>query len=384
MCDKETVRTYDIILYGATSYTSRYIIPHFLNENINIALSSRDASKIESFGLPTINCEINDIDKITKNTRILLNCVGPYVLTGEKIIQSCIKNKTHYIDISGEGTFVKSMREKYDEEARKEKVYIVNCCGFDSVPADIGVEYLKDQFDGDVKIESTLILTNPVCNKATWVSLIYSLSNYVKPTSTSSSIKTSDYKREYVWEDTIKAYRAIFRGIDHAVVKRTQELFEKCQGQKAVYNAYVRIGNALSLFLYLFYLILIRLLSKFSVGRFLLFKFYKIFSFGIVADNPPKESLGGSQFKMWFTGESTNDNVAENKEMIISGPDPAFTTTGICASQCAISLYEILGETERAIHLKKISGGAVTPGFIFKNSNLMNRLRAKGIKIELL
>lgn len=373
-------RTYDIILYGATSYTSKYIIPHLLNENMNIALSSRDSTKIESFGLPVISCGIEEIDKLTRNTNILLNCVGPYILTGEEIIKSCIRNRTHYLDITGESMFVKNMLEKYDEEAKRQNVYIVNCCGFDSIPADIGVEYLKGQFDTEVKIESTLIVTNPVCNKATWVSLIHSLSHYVKPTVGSSSIRTSEYKKEYLWDENMKAYKVIFRGIDHSIVKRTQDLFSMCNEKKATYNAYIKIGNTVNLILYLFYFIIIRLLARCSLGRSLLINYYKIFSYGIVGDKPPQDIHEKSQFRMWFTGVSSDNN--RTKELIISGPDPAFNTTAICASQCAISLYELINETERVGHLKTIPSGFVTPGFVFRNSNLLNRLRAKGIKIE--
>lgn len=49
------------------------------------------------------------------------------------------------------------MELKYNELAREKGVYVVSACGFDSIPADIGVKYFEDNFDGEVhSIESFL------------------------------------------------------------------------------------------------------------------------------------------------------------------------------------------------------------------------------------
>jgi short subunit dehydrogenase-like uncharacterized protein len=373
-------RTYDIILYGATSHTAKFIFKHFVNESYNFALASRNCVSLEKkYNFPTINCEINEIDRITKNTKILLNCVGPYILTGEKIVESCVKNKTHYIDITGEPMFVNLIRDKFNEEARRSLIYIVNCCGFDSVPADLGIELLKEEILKEstcenIKIESTISVKNPVCNKTTWVSLIHSLGNYVKPVSSSNRKR----EKEYNWSEDLKAYRIIFRGIDHSVVKNTQKLVKECGGLSVDYVAYLEIGNKYKLFIYFIYILIIRFLSKFSLGKSLLIRFYRFFSFGLVADKP--ENIENTSFTMTFSAKSEDKNL---KTLKINGPDPALNTTGICASQCALSLLELINEQERRSHLKVITGGIVTPGFIFKDSNLVTRLKYKGIKFEI-
>lgn len=40
------------------------------------------------------------------------------------------------------------MQLNYHDEAAKKGVYIVGSCGFDSIPADMGVIYTRDQFKG--------------------------------------------------------------------------------------------------------------------------------------------------------------------------------------------------------------------------------------------
>lgn len=49
------------------------------------------------------------------------------------------------------------MQLQYNELAREKGVYIVSACGFDSIPADLGVQYFEKNFDGEVhSIESFL------------------------------------------------------------------------------------------------------------------------------------------------------------------------------------------------------------------------------------
>lgn len=40
------------------------------------------------------------------------------------------------------------MQLNYHDQAAEKGVYIVGSCGFDSIPADMGVVYTRDQFKG--------------------------------------------------------------------------------------------------------------------------------------------------------------------------------------------------------------------------------------------
>ena len=51
------------------------------------------------------------------------------------------------------------MQLLYDEKAVETRTFIVGSCGFDSVPADLGLAYTKRQFNGDLAhVESFLTL----------------------------------------------------------------------------------------------------------------------------------------------------------------------------------------------------------------------------------
>jgi short subunit dehydrogenase-like uncharacterized protein len=45
---------------------------------------------------------------------------------------------TDYVDITGEPDYVRSLIDKYDDAAKAMGVRVVPCCGYDSVPFDIG------------------------------------------------------------------------------------------------------------------------------------------------------------------------------------------------------------------------------------------------------
>jgi short subunit dehydrogenase-like uncharacterized protein len=79
-------------------------------------------------------------------------------------VEACIRQKTHYVDTTGEHPWIKQLIDKYDQEAKENHVIIVPTCGFDSVPSDLGCYMLskyaheKHQLDlAQVKMSVTKI-----------------------------------------------------------------------------------------------------------------------------------------------------------------------------------------------------------------------------------
>jgi len=62
------------------------------------------------------------------------------------LLASCVKNGTHYADLTGELFWLKDMMARYDEEAKQNKVKLVPVCGFDSVPSDLGAKCVAEIF----------------------------------------------------------------------------------------------------------------------------------------------------------------------------------------------------------------------------------------------
>ncbi|CAO3615954.1 unnamed protein product [Cunninghamella echinulata] len=155
-------RKYDIVVYGATGFTGELTceyIAEINDESLKWAIAGRSISKLEKVkeNLIKVNESAKDIDLIVadatspesldaflKDTTVVISTVGPFTLYGTPLVEACIRQKTHYVDITGEYNWIKSIIDKYHEKAKEEQVMIVPTCGFDSVPSDLGVFMVVD------------------------------------------------------------------------------------------------------------------------------------------------------------------------------------------------------------------------------------------------
>lgn len=78
-------------------------------------------------------------------TRVIISTVGPYALYGEPLVQACVRAGTDYCDLTGEVQWIRKMVDRYEDEAKASGARIVHCCGFDSIPSDMGVWFLQQQ-----------------------------------------------------------------------------------------------------------------------------------------------------------------------------------------------------------------------------------------------
>ena len=155
-------RKYKIVIFGATGFTGE-LCAKFMSEkysDIPIAIAGRSLEKLEKIknkhGLPfpiivADAFDVNALEKMCKDTEVVLSTAGPYHKYGSDLLGACVKNGCHYVDITGESFWIKDMIEKHHEEASNKGVRIINACGFDSAPSDLGVFYAVNQVAGSVK-----------------------------------------------------------------------------------------------------------------------------------------------------------------------------------------------------------------------------------------
>lgn len=374
-------REYDFIIYGASGYAARYIIEAFKSENVRLALAARNISKIKDKAFPVYQCEIDGIDEIASMTKILINCVGPYSRYGENIVKSCIRNGTHYMDISGEVYFFEFIINKYHDEAARKGVYIINCCGFECVPSDIGVMYLRDMFD-DVEIESVLKISNVVVNETTWESLLASVANFKEMKVLREKRYGQGKKRRSQRIVRENSYQVIFRGIDYSVVRRSQELIESVGIPGAKYAAYLDVGGRIGMIKYWIFLWIIWFFSGFALGKWIITNLSKFFAFGFIKSRPSFEEIRKSSFTIEIRARGEKNNEIVGKCLIISGPDPAYIMTSICLTQTAVVFLRSLNQRERGTGVTLFRGGVITPACVLYNTDIIQRLSSKGVKFE--
>ena len=155
-------RKYKIVIFGATGFTGE-LCAKFMSEkysDIPIAIAGRSLEKLEKIknkhGLPfpiivADAFDVNALEKMCKDTEVVLSTAGPYHKYGSDLLGACVKNGCHYVDITGESFWIKDMIEKHHKEASNKGVRIINACGFDSAPSDLGVFYAVNQVAGGIK-----------------------------------------------------------------------------------------------------------------------------------------------------------------------------------------------------------------------------------------
>lgn len=163
-------RRFDLALFGATGFTggltADYLAAHAPSE-MRWALVGRNRSKLEAVATRIAAAapeapvpEIVEADagdsaamrEVAESTRVVVTTVGPYILYGGPLVAACAAAGTDYVDLTGEPEFVDRMWIDHHEEAKRSGARIVHCCGFDSIPHDLGAYFTVKQLPEGVPL----------------------------------------------------------------------------------------------------------------------------------------------------------------------------------------------------------------------------------------
>lgn len=142
------------LLYGANGYTGELITRFAAERGLKLILSGRNEAKISKlaakFDMPYRALSLEETEKLDvalQETEFVLHCAGPFSLTSNKMVEACLRNKKHYLDITGEIAVFEAMARR-DEQAREAGIMIMPGVGFDVVPSDCLARHLKDRLPG--------------------------------------------------------------------------------------------------------------------------------------------------------------------------------------------------------------------------------------------
>jgi short subunit dehydrogenase-like uncharacterized protein len=146
-------RTYDLVLFGATGFTGRLVADHLARsaDRPKWAIAGRNREKLEALGfsVPVLIADAHDrkaLDAIASDTRVVCSTAGPYAKYGSDLVAACADAGTHYCDLTGELQWLRRMIDAHHERARATGARIVNSCGFDSIPSDLGTWAAQQEF----------------------------------------------------------------------------------------------------------------------------------------------------------------------------------------------------------------------------------------------
>jgi short subunit dehydrogenase-like uncharacterized protein len=274
---------YDLIVFGATSFVGqilcRYLMERYgVDGDLRWAPAGRSATKLQSLRLALgkdaeklvlLSVDAHDDQKLRAmcvQTRVVATTVGPYALYGEPLVRACAETGTDYCDLTGEVPWMRRMIERYSGVAKRSGARVVHCCGFDSIPSDLGVWFLQREalaeFD---EVCSQVKLRLKAASGGVSGGTVASLLNVIKESSRNRSLRKgladpywlcveqprlavtqpSDWPVQFDADFDGWISPFVMAGINTRVVHRTNALLDYPYGRSFLYDEAVFNGQGL-------------------------------------------------------------------------------------------------------------------------------------------
>jgi len=165
-------REWDVVLYGATGFTGKQSAEYFAKhapEGLKWAIAGRNQAKLEAvrsgLGRDDVGVIIADatdtpaLESMVARTKVVLTTAGPFELYADKLVEVCVSYGVHYVDITGETPWVRTLIDRFHDKAVANKTRIVPLCGFDAIPSDLGAFMVADYIRKEWDLETASIVS---------------------------------------------------------------------------------------------------------------------------------------------------------------------------------------------------------------------------------
>ncbi|KAG0329430.1 hypothetical protein BG000_000083 [Podila horticola] len=424
-------KTFDLTIFGATGFTGKFILTEVLktadrafpNAPLRVAIAGRSRERLEALvaSLPTgskiqptiLIADVKDeasMRAMCRASKTLIAAAGPFRFLGEAAVAACVEEKCHYVDITGEPEFFEGMALKYHDKAKENQVAIVHVCGFDSIPADIGVLFTKQELE---KNHSALPSSIEMFFKihtgnsgfaghyATYESAVHGfgsagLLRQLRRTANRPLVPKIGYNLAVNpkphWVHKVAAYTVPFFFADPSVIRLSQQMvlqdkdLSSVQSPPVQFSAYICIPSFKALAITIFASTVFGLFAKYESGRKFLLKHPRLFTMGIFShEGPTDQQLAETSFSETFFAEGYSKAIREQHPnegelrqvkpdvsivTSVSGPEPGYVATPKMVVQAC---YTLLLEKD------KVPNGVLTPSLAFAQTDLIKRLEEQGI-----
>lgn len=404
---------YDVVIFGATSFVGRILAEYMLHsfgvgEDLTWAIAGRSEQKLEALraelgsmaeDLPVIIADASDeaeLRAMCDSTRAVISTVGPYALYGEPLVRTCAESGTDYCDLTGEVQWLRAMIQKYEATAQASGARIVNCCGFDSIPSDLGVWFMQEQAmerfgkpltrvsmrvkaaKGELSGGTVASLMNVVKEATSNPELRRELANpySICPpnhgfTARQHTVKKAEYDRDFqTWTAPF-----VMAAINTRVVHRSNALSGRAYGSEFRYDEAVMVGGGLKGRASGWGMT--GVMAGFMVGASIAPTRWLLERFVVPkpGEGPSRESREKGFYDLRFFGETEDGDTLRGK--VTGDRDPGYGSTAKMLGQAGVCLA-------RDVDRETVGGGFWTPATAL-DGQLLERLQtAAGMTFELL
>lgn len=146
------------MIYGANGYTGELIAREARRRHLTPVLAGRRRDRLEALAreleLPFRVFGLDDPAALSAQLRgmaLMLHCAGPFSATSAPMVEGCLAQRCHYLDITGE---IPVFEHAHAQDARARQAGVVLCpgVGFDVIPTDCVAAALKQALPDAVKL----------------------------------------------------------------------------------------------------------------------------------------------------------------------------------------------------------------------------------------
>ena len=421
------MRPFQLVVFGASGFTGQRIVENLVQflkcspaTKLSWAVAGRSPDKVRRVldqvshrtGIDVTRAQImtaslednSSLVKMASAADIVMNCTGPFRLTGDPVVSACIEASTNYLDIAGEPQFMEQTQLKWHKAARDRNIFVIPGSGTDCIPCDCGVNYLRDNFNGKLNAVQIFLASNSkktmTANVTTWYSLVDGLGD----------VKSLINIRKQLFRDVLlgapsrpkfdhplrplpafskysdskhSGFAIPFKGADPSVVKRSQAHNQIVYKEDPVDTKIYQLISLRGTLSYAWLALWVSLLAKSNAGRRILKKFPEFFSGGIMSQKGPSEeelrehkttfTLAGQG---WRTGSDETKAPTYWETLRLTGPHGGYPFCAIVVNQAAMTMLE---ERDRL----PAGGGVYTPGTAFRRTTIIDRLGRNGIDVSI-
>jgi short subunit dehydrogenase-like uncharacterized protein len=154
--EKLPIEKKPILIYGAYGYTGELIVSQAIQLGLKVIVAGRNATKLASianqFQVEQRVFSVENTFENLKDVALVLNCAGPFSETALSMAKACIRQKVHYLDITGEIDVFKACHA-LDQEAKQAGVLLLPGVGFDIVPTDCLANLLHEKLPKAIRLD---------------------------------------------------------------------------------------------------------------------------------------------------------------------------------------------------------------------------------------
>jgi len=385
-------REFDVVLFGATGFTgaltAEYLAANAPN-GCRWAIAGRSREKLVAVrqrlaeinpscaDLDLLLADVTDRDSLTEiavRSRVVVTTVGPYLAYGEPLVAACAAAGTDYLDLTGEPEFVDRMYLAHHEAAQASGARLVHCCGFDSIPYDLGAYFTVQQLPEDVTIHlQGYVSVSGTFSAGTYHSAITAFSRLREMSAVARQRRRTEprpdgrrvrgEKGRPRHEKAVDAWVLPAPTIDPQVVLRSARALDR-YGPAFTYGHYLAVKKLPVAAAIVGGVGVATLLAQAPpTRRWLLGR-------KTAGDGPTKEQRDKAWFRVRFVGEGGGKRVITQ----VSGGDPGYGETSKMLAESALCLaFDTVPKTS----------GQVTTA-VAMGDKLLSRLVRAGLKFEVL